>query len=192
MEPVTTGATGRRWLTVCVGLLVVASSMYIYFRFARNPQSPSVLVVSNCKVLQPGMRRMGDRGGYQFDALGADFEIIEGTQDAGPGHGFDLRPTNSTALLTISFGSDLGRGPIDADPNLVFSERYYKRRIFDNKGQLIGEDYWGYLDRQKIWRRIHLKGFVYLNYANTNEIDAERFDQVINSACVLSVEGESP
>jgi hypothetical protein len=134
---------------------------------------------------------MGDRGGFQFDAVAADFRIIDGTQDAGPGgHGFDLRPPNSTTLLTISFGSDLGRGSMDADPKLVFSEHYSKRRILDEQGRLVGEDYWGYLDRQRIWRRVHLKGFVHLEYANANRSDAERFDQVINSACVPSVEGE--
>lgn len=177
-------------MIVSVGLLVAASSMYIYFRFPRSPHTQSVPVISNCKPLQPGMRRLGERGGYQFDAVAADFEIIEGVEDAGPGgHGFDLRSPNSTALLIISFGTDLGRGSMDSDPKLVFSEHYSKRRILDDKGRLIGEDYWGYLNRRKIWRRSHLKGFVYLNYENINERDAERFDHVIDSACILPVEG---
>lgn len=151
---------------------------------------PNVPVVSSCKTLQPGMRRMGDRRGFQFDAVAADFQTIEGTQDAPPSaHGFDLMPANSTARLVISFGSDLGQGPSDADPNLVFSEYSEKHRILDDEGQLIGEDYWGYLGRGKIWRRVHLHGFVYANYSDAGEQEAERFDRVINSACLLSVDG---
>ena len=75
---------------------------------------------------------------------------------------------------------------MDADPNLVFSEHSEKRRVLDDGGRLIGEDYWGYLERGKIWRRVHLDGFAYANYTGANEKDAERFDRVINSVCLLS------
>jgi hypothetical protein len=135
---------------------------------------------------------MGNRRGFQFDAVTADFQIVEGATDASPFvHGFGLTPTDSTSSLNISFGGDSRQGPMDADPNLVFSEHFDKRRILDDKGRLIGEDYWGYLDPEKIWRRIHLHGLVYANYTNANERDAERFNRVINSACFFSVDGET-
>lgn len=131
---------------------------------------------------------MGNGSGFQFDAIAADFRIIEGTQDAPPfGRGFSLVPADSSSQLSISFSGELGRPSMDNDPNLVFSERYEKRHILDTEGRTIGEDYWGYLDHEKIWRRIHLQGFVYANYSGANAKDAEHFDQVLNSACLLSV-----
>jgi hypothetical protein len=130
---------------------------------------------------------MGNSRGFQFNAVVTDFQIHEGTQDAAPlAHGFSLNPTNGTSRLGISFGSDLELASMDADPNLVFSEHSEKRRVLDDEGRLIGEDYWGYLERGKIWRRVHLDGFAYANYTGANEKDAERFDRVINSVCLLS------
>jgi hypothetical protein len=133
------------------------------------------------------MRRIGDGPGFQFDVSEKDFRISEGTQDAPPfAHGFRLELRNSTSALDISFGSRNEMEKMDTEvPLFTFSEHLQKRDIFDGKRQLWGEDDWGYLDRQKRWRRIHLLGQVDANYSSANDKEAKRFDQVINSVCLL-------
>lgn len=191
MESATAGATRKRWLSVCVGVLFAFCCVYAAVDFATKPRAPSVPPILKCKALQPGIRRMANQRGFAFDAALSDFRIIEGTQDASPfAHGFDLTPTSSRSRLHISFGSHFELTPMDADPNLKFSEHSDKRRILDAEGRLIGEDYWGYLERGNIWRRVHLYGFVYATYTNANEEDAEHLNRVINSACLLSVDAE--
>jgi len=131
------------------------------------------------------MRRMGEKYGFQFDAVASEFVIQEGCTDAPPlVCGFDLTPKNSSSQLGLSFGPH-GFESMDMDPTLTFSERFEKRVVLDDTGQRIGEDYWGYLDTEKRWRRIHLWGGVYAKYDLANERDAGLFDRVINSACLL-------
>jgi len=103
-------------------------------------------------------------------------------------HGFDLTPKNSTSVLDISFGPPSTQGAA-VDPSLVFSDHIEKRNIFDDKGQLIGEDNWGYLKSGERWRQVHLRGSAYVKYGFVDEKDAKLFDQVINSACRLTASG---
>ena len=132
------------------------------------------------------MRRMGNRYGLQFDVLAKDFRVIEGTEDTPPfAHGFDLAPQNSTSVLDIKFS----QRPVESmavDPALTFSKHVEKRSIADNTGQPIGEDYWGYLNSGERWRQVRLfKGGVVAKYGVVNEEEAELFDRVISSGCLL-------
>lgn len=106
--------------------------------------APFVPVVSVCKTLEPGIRRIGNEYGIQFDVATSDLHIHEGVEDAPPfTHGFGLTPKNSTSVLEISYGDNQSWESFGTDPVLTFSEHFEKRSIFDEKGQLLGEDYWG-------------------------------------------------
>ncbi len=179
----------KKWIIVATPVLLLGV-VYIQFRSDRKPRAPKVPVVSSCKELKPEMRRMGDQYGFQFDVFAKDFTVSEGTQDAPPFvHGFDLRPKNSTAVLEISF-RDRPMESMTTDPARVFSDHVEKRNIFDDKGQPIGEDYWGYLKSGERWRQVRLfKGGVVAKYGFINGTDAELFDRVIGSACFLSASG---
>ena len=74
------------------------------------------------------------------------------------------------------------------DPTRVFSDHVEQRGIFDDKGRLIGEDHWGYLKRGERWRKVRISGWV-AKYGFVNEKEAELFDRVISSACLLSAPG---
>lgn len=180
----------RLWFIVITGILLLSVGVaYLQFRSHKKPISPTVPVVSSCKPLEPGMRRMGNQYGFQFDVLVKDFTIREGTTDAAPlVHGFDLKPKNSVSGLDISFGGDTMES-MAVDPARVFSSHVEQRSIFDDKGHMIGEDYWGYLNSGERWRRVRLSGWV-AKYGFVKKKDAELFDQVINSVCILSAPGQ--
>jgi len=132
------------------------------------------------------MRRIGNQYGFQFDIFAKDFRIHEGTQDMPPfAHGFHLTGKNSTSPLDITFG----QRPMESmatDPARILSSRVEQRRIFDDKGEPVGEDYWGCLGSGERWRQVRLfKGGVVAKYGFVEEKEAELFDRVISSACLL-------
>jgi hypothetical protein len=149
-----------------------------------------VPVVSKCKELAPGMTRIGDQYGLQFDALLTNFAIHEGTSDTIPVvHGFRLRLKNTESALEISFGQRPLKN-MAIDPVRIFSKHVEQRSIFDDQGHSIGEDYWGYLNTGGCWRQARFfKGGVVAEYGFVNEKEAELFNQVISSACLLSASG---
>jgi len=132
------------------------------------------------------MRRIGNQYGFQFDVFAKDFRVHEGTQDTPPfAHGFHLTAKNSTSALDITFG----QRPMESmavDPAFTFSKHVEKRSIVDNTGQPIGEDYWGYLNTGERWRQVRLfKGGIVAKHGFVNKEEAELFDRVISSACLL-------
>jgi hypothetical protein len=169
--------------TIAIALVCLGYFRVIAYKKPHAPKPPTIAV---CEPLKPGIRRLGDPYGFQFDVSVQDFSIVEGTQDMPPfAHGFAAIPRNSMSALNISYGSGEGLRGANPDPIFTFSEHWEKRDIINDKRQVVGEDYWGYLDRQKIWRRIHLKGRVNARYDSVNQRDAELFDKVISSACFL-------
>jgi hypothetical protein len=173
------GVKRHFWALGALGAFLACGAYLI----VRRPVAPAVPHLSRCKALGPGMRRIGDRG-LQFDVSTSDLIITEGTSDAAPlVHGFDLKPANSTSVLTIEFGWR----PLDsltADPALTLSKHVEKRSIFDEKGKSIGEDDWGYLDSGERWRRIRFSGIGTAKYGFVNKSEAETFDEVVNSVCL--------
>lgn len=191
-------AISARSIGVVVTVLLLACVVYLEFRPDQKPLAPADLMLSNCGVLKPGVRRIGDYG-FQFDVPVNDFTVHEGWGDvpATP-HGYGLRPKNSTSELGISWYSQaMSFGGVPEVPALS-SGYLEKRRIFDRKGNVIGEDSWGDWDNGQHWRRVHLEGSISVSYGSRNkrelpsygsvhQKDAALFDRVISSACSLSV-----
>jgi len=148
------------------------------------------------------MRRIGNQYGFQFDVPVKYFTTHEGASDAPPlVHGFSFGLENGRSYLNISWGSlSMTESLRPVPPGLTDFAPGEKRKIFDDKGNLIGEDSWGYLDNGERWRRVRLIGWVVASYGSVNEKDvasygsvhekdAELFDRVISSACLLSAPG---
>lgn len=212
-----------RALSVTVLVILFAALAYLELSPDEKafPQSlpPFVPAVSSCVGPRPGMRRIGepmkrisDQTSFQFDVPAEDFTVSEGCTDAGPPIcGFGIRPTNSTALLSISWGDyttdQTGRSGMPPDPILGSSDHgsshldlsafIASRRVLGDNGENIGQESWGYWGRGERWRRVHLVGWIEARYGSKNERevrsyglvdqrDAALFDQIINSACRLS------
>src|ERR1700682_1281510 len=95
------------WSRLCVIILGILLLGVASFQFlTSNKQvAPNVLKVSTCKPLEPGIRRIGNRSGLQFDVDTSQLSIREGTQDTpAVAHGFYLRPNSGNSGLNILFG----------------------------------------------------------------------------------------
>jgi len=181
-------------ISVAVTVILLACVAYLEFLPEQKPLAPAVPIVSSCGDLMPGMRRIGDYG-FQFDFPPNNLMSNEGWGDMPPGpHGFTLRPKNSTSELAISWHSQwTSVGGVPEITALASSGYAEKRRIFDDKGHVIGEDSWGYWNGGR-WRRVHLLGWIAVRYGSRNrselvshgsvhEKDAALFDRIISSAC---------
>lgn len=174
------------WLIVALGFLSLpVASIYLVMHIRSKPLTPAVPAVSTCRGLAPGMRRIGNRYGVQFDVPAKEFTVSEGWGDAIPvAHGFDLSPKNSKSLLVISLARPLDNVAA-VDPMRVFSTHVENRTVYDDKGVPIGEDNWGYLRSGERWRKVQFRGRVAARYGLVDRLEAKLFDRVINSACVL-------
>jgi hypothetical protein len=132
-----------RWPRLWLIFLSIISAFLIFrmgfFRFTNaDKNSPTVAsppkpVVSACKELPPGMRRIGaklrDRYMLQFDVPETEAVIRESTSDAPLVYGFDIKPRGSESRLEVSFGPqqrrDRARGSF---PHVL------KRIMVDDKG----------------------------------------------------------
>jgi hypothetical protein len=167
-----------------------------YFHFHTNGDKkpltvavPPIPVVSVCKELASGMKRIGaspgDRYMLQFDIPVNEVRVHEGAADMPPfEYGFGIRPqAGGESLLRITYGPQ--QNSMDVDRRRASSVRIVKRIIVDGQGRSVGEDDWGYPDPEKRWRRARFQGWVEAEYGFVNKKDADLFDQVINSACLL-------
>ncbi|HEV2113947.1 MAG TPA: hypothetical protein VGR50_07335 [Terriglobales bacterium] len=163
----------------------VLSVAYLHFVVRNTPRAPAVLTISECGELQPNVKRIGDKGGFQFDVDVRNFAITEGTQDMPPFvHGYRLMPKHGTHVLEISFGES--PKDVATDSKLVFSGHFEKRGILDPSGHQIGEDDWGYLESGESWRQVEFfKGRAVAKYGFVNENEANIFDRIVGSACIL-------
>ena len=169
------------WSVIGIGL---AGTSYFFFVFRKSPGPPPLPVISSCKAVEPGFRRVGDH--YQFDVPINGFIVNEGTQDTPPFiHGFRLKVRDSAAVLSISFG-ERPMESMTVDPSFLFSKHVLRRTIFDSDARPIGEDYWGYSNSRDRWRSFRLfKGGVVAKYDLADVKEADLFDRVIRSACIL-------
>ena len=101
-------------------------------------------------------------------------------------HGFSLRTSDGKSGLNISFGPlDIREGTV-SDPDTTVLNHLEKRTVVDQAERPIGEDYWGYLNSGEHWRRVwFFKGGILAKYGFVRKEDAEMFDRVIESACIL-------
>jgi hypothetical protein len=190
-------------LGVAVTAILLLFAAYLQLSPKKGRPDPRPIVVSNCGDPKPGMRRIGEKYGFQFDVPLESFKIVEGAGDApGEGHGYFLPLRNGPSSLDISWGpemSDSHQGGVPIPQALISLEHAHarERSILDNKGNPIGMDSWGYLDSGTLWRRVRLPGSVAAEYGSVTEKDvanygfvheenAEIFDHVISSACFLS------
>ena len=186
----------RLWLIILIVTIAFLTVCLGYFRFFTNANkkslsvaSPSIPMVSVCKDLPPGMRRIGakpgDRYMLQFDVPETEVLIREDVSDAPPiVYGFGIKPKGSESRLRISYGSQ--RQDIAADRARESSSQVVNRIIVDDKGHSVGEDDWGYQNSENRWRRARFQGWVTADYGLVNEQEAKLFDRVISSACLSS------
>ncbi len=178
---------------------------YLLLHTGKNPVAPAVPIVSGCKKLGPGMRRI-EVGPVKlhFDAPVERFTVKCGVPDrpVGPYGGCTVQPKNSASLLNISWDPEASMKGMQPhlDPALVYSGPVVNRKVLDDDGNTAGEDSWGYWGNGEFWRRVQLRGSVVARYGSVNEKDiasygsapekdAKLFDQVISSACLLSAPG---
>jgi hypothetical protein len=181
-----------------IGVVVIGALMgglaYLQFASDGKPITPPAFpAVSNCKELRPGMRRIGERQGFQFDLPIRDLTITEGWGDTPAAeHVFDIKLNNSKAHLMLSSGSSIPLIP----PDPILASAGQERKILDKRGNMIGEDSWGHWGQGERWRHVRFResGLVDASYGSKNEAeipsygsvherDAAIFDQIIDSAC---------
>ena len=177
---------------VTLSLLVLCLA-YFHFQVPGEKKSltvasPPIPVVSVCRELAPGMKRIGaspgDRYMLQFDIPVNEVRVREGVTDAPPiVYGFDISLRVGESLLVISYGPQSNYPTVDRER--ASSTRTVKRIVVDDQGRSVGEDDWGYLDPERRWRRARFQGWVQAEYGLVNEKDAVLFDQIINSACLV-------
>lgn len=186
-----------RTISLVVTGFLLGCVTYLEFLPGQKPLAPAIPIVSDCRELKPGRRRIGDYG-FRFDFPTNNFITHEGWGDMPPGpHSYGLRPKNSAPELAISWHSQRMKfGGVPEIPTLTSSGYVEERRIVDNKGNVIGEDSWGYWEGER-WRRVRLLGWIAASYGSRNkselasygsvhEKDAALFDEIISSACRLS------
>jgi hypothetical protein len=188
-------ATRRRWLIVSVVGVVFLALGLGYFQLSGTGKKPPTVatpvlpVVSVCSGVAPGMSRIGAHPGgrymLQFDVPVKSVRVHEGAMDAPLfAYGFGIRPqAGGESFLEISYGPQ--RNWPDVDRQRAASERVVKRIIFDDQGHSVGQDDWGYLEPERRWRRARFQGWVQAEYGFVNAKDANLFDEIIKSACVL-------
>jgi hypothetical protein len=203
MRTIFTKGRQLQWITPMVGLAFVFLA-YLFVHSHKKPVAPAVPVVSSCKKLAPGMRRMGPewrRTGpvvFQFDVPTEGFVIEAGASDM-PSDGFTLIPRNSESFLNITWddpGNEMlqKRPPV---PPALLSGPAVNRKVLTDEGLPVGEDSWGYWDDTEFWRRVRLRGDVVArygsikpgevaSYGSVHQKEAEIFDRIINSVCVTS------
>lgn len=192
-----------RWSIFLSGAVLVCLAYFLVPK-GRKPAGSVVPVVRSCKTLGLGMRRVG-AGAFQFDVPEEGFTIKHFASDAPSGsYGFSVKPSSSTSYLLIQWDPKIGIESMrpTTDPALTFVGPVQNRKIIDNKGNVIGEDAWGYWGDREFWRRVRLKGSVVARYGSINQgdlptygsvfqQDAQLFNQVINSVCIEPSQGDT-
>jgi hypothetical protein len=206
----TTLTKGKPWfipIYIAAGLAFLFVA-YLYVRSGKKPVAPAIPVVSSCKKLGPGMRRLGPETRmvghlvFEFDVPLEGFVIEGDTSDApAGGYGFNLVPKNSRALLDITWDDpedmEFMKPPIP--PELISPRSAVIRKILDDEGTAVGGDSWGYWGDGELWRRVRLRGHVtarygsikpgdVASYGSVHQKEADLFDQIINSVCMASEE----
>jgi hypothetical protein len=112
-------------ITVAVIVILFGGLAYLELSPDQEPlptSLPALPAVSGCRQPVPGMRRIGEQTGLQFDVPIRDFTISEGSTDAPPPiHGFDIKPKNITAWLSISWGEEITQTRRSGMPLIRFS-----------------------------------------------------------------------
>jgi hypothetical protein len=178
----------RHWRKVALIAVVGLPLCYGLYRcvlFVKKPHAPAIIVVSECKSTSLDMKRIQVGDNLAFFATDNTSARKGQTDDTPPfTQRFCLRAKDAKSLLTISLHPSEGfNGAPPIDPMIVFSEYSERRHVVDGTGRrTIGEDYWGYLDSEKRWRKIRLEG-VSAEYGAVAKSEARTYDRILSSAC---------
>ena len=189
VESVTVGSVNslKRWrkraVIVALGILLFGGA-YLSFRAMNKPLAPAIVVVSACKSPSVTMQRIQVGDSFVFFAAPSEF-ICRGQMDDTPPftERFCVKPKRGGSTLVISLHDSEGFYSASVDPMLVFSEHSEKRHVVDDKGSVIGQDYWGYWDRDRYWRKVHLGYGSNAKYGPVTTSEAQNYDRILSSAC---------
>jgi hypothetical protein len=187
MESVTVGRVnsvrrwGKRTSIVVLGALLCCGA-YLCFLAINKPPAPPIVVVSACKSPSLTMQRIQVGDSFAFFATPSEF--CSGQMDDTPPftERFCVKPKRGGSTLVISLHDSEGSYGASVDPMLVFSEYSERRQVVDDKGSVIGQDYWGYWDRDRYWRKVHLHGIT-AKYGPVMKSEAQNYDRILSSAC---------
>jgi hypothetical protein len=200
-------STMRRAMSMAITGLVLLFSAYLLLREGKRPIAPALPIISGCGKLGPGMRRI-EAGpvNFHFDVPVERFTVKCGVPDApvGPYGGCTVQTKSRASFLNISWdpkASMEGMQP-RLDPALIYSGPVVNRKVLDNEGNTVGEDYWGYWHNGEFWRRVRLRGSLVarygsikpadvVSYGSVHQEDAKLFDEVINSVCLKPFPGDA-
>jgi hypothetical protein len=170
-----------KWLgATAVGLVLICSIVFYLVRI-RTSHAPIAIVVSACRDLDPGVRRIRADFGTQFDISETAFVVKSGVQDMPPGVNYSVIPKDSTARLVIT-SNDTWKEVEDAFP--AFSEDLHERNIRGANGRSVGMDRWGSLKSGERWRFVKFFNRDAVAYLPTAPKEAILLDRVISSACL--------
>ncbi len=200
--------SAMRWPTfMAITGLVLLFSAYLLLHGDKRPVSPTLPVISSCKKLGPGMRRI-EVGPvkFHFDVLVQRFTVKCGVPDTpvGPYGGCTAQTRSRASFLDISWDPKANMESMQPrlDPALIYSSPVVNRKVLDNGGNTVGEDSWGYWGNGEFWRRVRLRGSLVAgygsikpadvaSYGSVHQEDAKLFDQVINSICFEPSPGDT-
>jgi hypothetical protein len=187
------------WLISTLGgaVMVSAIAAYLVLRHPSPPPSPPpAIVVSACRDLAPGMRRVGFD--THFDVPETGFNLRIGRNDMPPQVFYCVRVKNGTAdTMEMSSGPLLFEA-VWSSAYPVFSDRvdpalasgplgspngYQERDVRNVHGRVVGQDRWGHFKKGERWRLVKFVSGERVGYPPTPDNEAQLFDQIISSAC---------
>jgi len=186
------------WLISALVGAAMISPIIAYLLFRRPPSPPTAVVVSGCRDLAPGMRRVSGYLGIKFDVPEPAFDLNSGTSDMPPQTFYDVTVKNrSTATLQISEGPERVEeawksawpvfskhiDPALASGPLASPEGYEERDVRNVYGRVVGKDRWGDWKRGERWRFVEFGLREEAGYLPTPLKEAQLLDQVISTAC---------
>jgi len=176
----------RRWrkaaFIIVFGLLL-CSGAYLCFVAVNKPLPPPIVVVSACKSPSATMQRIQVGDSFSFFAVPTEF-ICRGQMDDTPPftERFCVKPKCGGSALVIFLRDSEGFYRAPVDPMIVFSGYSERRHVVDDRGIVIGEDHWGYWDRNRYWRKVHLRRIT-AKYGPVTKSEARNYDRILSSAC---------
>lgn len=172
-----------RWLIPAVVGVVLVSSVVFYLFLMRDPHAPTAIVISACRDVAPGMRRISADFGTHFDVSEKTLAVDARIQDMPPGRFYVVTLGDSAADMVIGHDDGIWGDLKNTFP--VFSRHIKERNIRTAKGRSVGTDRWGYLKSGERWRYVAFSSGDAVGYRPTPPKEASLLDKVISSACVL-------
>ena len=181
-----------RLISIAVIVILLVLVAYLEFLLKQKPYVPTVLTVRDCGDLEPRMKRIGEYG-LQFDVPVANFTPRRALFDTPTREQqYDVRSMNSTSDLAISWYAEHDfEGPPEV-PALTFTGYVEKRQIVDDKGKVIGEDYWGTWDKGERWRRVRFWGGIAARYGSRNQREVPAMARLRRKTRFFSIRSSVP